>query len=262
MTVTEIPEFLVHAAIAAAEETGQDVANVSLSAIAAKAGVSRSTLLRRIGGSRRTLDQAVRAAGVDPGGRPPARERAVNAAARLIAERGLAALTMEAVASTAQCSVPSLHESLGGRDALLTAVFERHIPLLDLNAVLDDSPDLGTTVRTIYRTLVIAFDRQPRVLPSLFADVISRPDGPAGQVLRRYMPQFLSGIGSWLEDQMETGRIRRMPVPVAAQLLIAPVVVHVMSRPAIAGALGTSLPTVEDACEVFAQAFLRAAVPS
>jgi hypothetical protein len=32
--------------------------------------MSRSTLLRRLGDSRAALDEAVRAAGVDPGGQP------------------------------------------------------------------------------------------------------------------------------------------------------------------------------------------------
>jgi hypothetical protein len=56
------------AAICAARQRGEDVADVPLIALAEATGVSRSTLLRRIGGSRRALDDAVRAAGVDPGG--------------------------------------------------------------------------------------------------------------------------------------------------------------------------------------------------
>ncbi|NDZ83545.1 TetR/AcrR family transcriptional regulator, partial [Streptomyces sp. SID10853] len=66
---------LVAAALIAAEERGRDVADVPLAAIATAAGVSRSTLLRRLGGSRGALDEAVRRAGVDPGGRQPVRER-------------------------------------------------------------------------------------------------------------------------------------------------------------------------------------------
>jgi AcrR family transcriptional regulator len=64
---------LVAAAVRTAERLGKDVADVPVAAIAAEAGVSRSTLLRRLGGTRAALDQAVRAAGVDPGGQPPVR---------------------------------------------------------------------------------------------------------------------------------------------------------------------------------------------
>ncbi len=87
-TVNEVPTEVVEAALRAAETLGRDVADVPLVAIAREAGMSRSTLVRRLNGSRQLLDDAVRAAGVEPGGRPPVRERAVQAAASLISDRG------------------------------------------------------------------------------------------------------------------------------------------------------------------------------
>lgn len=71
---------LVAAAVRVAEQSGKDVADVPLKAIAQAAGVSRSTLVRRLNGSRLALDEAVRAAGIDPGGRP-VRVRAIEAGA-------------------------------------------------------------------------------------------------------------------------------------------------------------------------------------
>src|ERR1043166_7268659 len=86
--VDELPvaDELVQAALRAAEKRGKDVADVPVLAIAYEAGMSRSTLLRRLGGSRAALDKAVRAAGVDPGGQAPVRTRALDAAAALISE--------------------------------------------------------------------------------------------------------------------------------------------------------------------------------
>lgn len=66
----EIPSELVNAAVEAAERRGEDVVDVPLTALASAVGISRSTLLRCIGGSWRGLDEAARAAGVDPGDRP------------------------------------------------------------------------------------------------------------------------------------------------------------------------------------------------
>ena len=80
-TVSDVPADVVGAALRAAESLGRDVADVPLIAIAREAGMSRSTLVRRLNGSRQPLDDAVRAAGVEPGGRPPVRERAVQGAA-------------------------------------------------------------------------------------------------------------------------------------------------------------------------------------
>lgn len=79
-------------------------------------------MLRRVGGSRRALDAAVSAAGVDPGGRRPVRERAVEAGARLISERGLVAATLEAVAQSAGCDLFARPDGPMGR------IFMRYFP--------------------------------------------------------------------------------------------------------------------------------------
>src|SRR5262245_66221703 len=103
-----VRQDLVAAAIRAAAHCGKDVADVPLSTIAQVAGISRSTLARRLQGSRRTLDEAVRAAGIDPGGRS-VRDRAIEAGAWLVSERGPATVTLDAVAEAAGCSVQRLY---------------------------------------------------------------------------------------------------------------------------------------------------------
>ncbi|GAA3181860.1 TetR/AcrR family transcriptional regulator [Streptomyces ramulosus] len=250
---------LVAVALAAARERGRDVADVPLTAIAAGAGVSRSTLLRRLGGSRGALDEAVRRAGVDPGGRPPVRERAIEAAARLVAERGLGAVTLDAVAERADCSLPSLHTVFDGRDGLLGAVYELHGPLPDLEALAADPPErLEDTVRALYRTVVTAFHREPQVLPAIFADLFSRPDGPAARAMRAYVPRLLDSLSRLLLPHVEAGRVRRLPLPTLVQLLLGPIITRILLRPVLEPALGPDLPTVDESCELFTEAFLRA----
>ena len=180
-TVNEVPTDVVEAALRAAEHLGRDVADVPLIAIAREAGMSRSTLVRRLNGSRQLLDDAVRAAGVEPGGRPPVRERAVQAAASLISDRGLAAVTLEAVAAQADCSVHSLYAVFGGRDELLRTVFDRYGPILDLDeAISDPDADLSETVHRVYRVLAEAFSREPRVAPAMLAEGLARPTSRCG----------------------------------------------------------------------------------
>jgi AcrR family transcriptional regulator len=254
-----VPADLVRAAIRAAEQRGEDVADVPLIALAEAAGVSRSTLLRRIGGSRRALDDAVRAAGVDPGGRRPVRERAVEAGAQLIGERGLAGATLEAVAEAAGCSVHSLYAAFGGRDELLGAIYERYSPVLDLESLTaEPRAGLEETVRGVYRALVASFSREPRVAPAMLADLFSRPEGPTRRIFQRYFPRVLDSVGGWLAAEIRAGRIRGLPVPLLIQQLIGPLAVHLLFRPAMTRELGWDLPSVEETCAVFADAFLRA----
>jgi AcrR family transcriptional regulator len=259
-----VPADLVATAIQAAKQRGVDVADVPLVALAEKAGISRSTLLRRIGGSRRTLDNAVRAAGVDPGGRRPVRERAVEAAAGLISERGLVGATLEAVADAAECSVHSLYAAFGGRDELLGAVYERYSPLRDLeDLVAEPRASFADTVHAVYAAMAASFTREPRVVPAMLADLFSRPNGPSGRIFQRYYPRALDSVGGWLAAEVQAGRIRTLPVPLLIQQLLGPLAVHLLFRPAMEPEPGGDLPTVEETCAVLADAFLRAvAVPA
>ncbi|GAB2800912.1 TetR/AcrR family transcriptional regulator [Streptomyces chlorus] len=254
----------MQAALRASRDRGVPVADVPLITVAEEAGVSRSTLMRRLGGTRRTLDEAVRARGVDPGGQKPVRERAVEAAGHLISGNGLASATLERVAVAAHCSVHSLYAAFGGRDELLYAVYERYSPILDVETVLaGPRGDLPDTVRAIYRALVDALDREPRVLPAIIADALSRPEDPAVQAMyQRLLPRMLDGVGRWLTDEMAAGRIRDLPLLPLMQQMTGPVFFHFLVRPATERLYKDELPTTEETVEVFMRNFIRAVATS
>ena len=261
---TVAPE-LIEAAVRAAEALNRDIAEVPVSAIAAEAHISRSTLVRRLGGSRGTLDAAVRAAGINPGGRPPVRVRAVAAAATLISENGLAAATLEAIAERAECSVFSLHAAYGGRDELLRAVFDQYSPIGDIEAYLARRQgDFHTTVHGFYRTIADALDREPRVAPAMLAEVFSRPASPAVQSLARYaVPRMFGTLEAWFAAEIQAGHIRDQPLVALAHQLVGPMMMHMLMRPAFPDVPGITLPNIDDVCKGFAANFIRAvATPS
>ena len=157
--------------------------------IARAVGMSRSTLVRRLNGSRQVLDEAVRAAGVDPGGRP-VRARAIEAGAWLISERGLANGDVGSVAEAADCSVHSLYAIFGTRDELFAAIYERYSPFNDvLRISADPSASLEQTVAQLYRTTSATLTREPRVAAAMLSDVLGNPHGSAARVFARYFPR-------------------------------------------------------------------------
>jgi AcrR family transcriptional regulator len=248
---------LVEAAIHAAAQCDKDVADVSLTTIAQSAGLSRSTLLRRLGGTRRALDEAVRAAGVDPGGRS-VRVRAVEAGARLVSAHGLATVRLEAVAAAAGCSVPSLYAVFGTRDELFAAIYEQYSPLRDLvRLCADPAADLEQTVTDFYRTMFVSLTREPRVATAMLADLLANPQGPTAQIFARYFPQALSGVGGWLQAQVQADKFRDIPVPLLLQQLMGPLMAHLLMRNALGGAADQAAE-LERTCSVFAGGFLRA----
>ncbi|MGH3980923.1 MAG: hypothetical protein ACRDRZ_18310 [Pseudonocardiaceae bacterium] len=83
-------------------------------------------------------------------------DRVLAAAGALIAAEGVGALTLERVAGQAGCTVMSVYNQIGGRDALLVAVFARHTVLPQLTPLLDTgaAPSVEEIAATVYRHLL------------------------------------------------------------------------------------------------------------
>ena len=189
------------------------------------------------------------------------RTRALDAAAVLIAEQGLTAVTLEAIAIRADCSLPSLYAIFGTRDGLLRAVFERHSPLLDIEDFLaGDRSDLRATVRRLYELMVTSLTKEPRVGPAMFAELLGRPASPAvGSLISYTAPRVLAVIGQWLAGEIRVGHLRDAPLPLLVQQLLAPMAVHLLLRPGEEGLPGIEMPDMATVCDYFTDTFLRSA---
>jgi len=254
-------EVIVAAAIAEAEESGEPIAKLSLDRIARRAGISRSTIFRRVH-TRRDLEEAVREAGVDPGRRSSVRDRAVAVAAEMIVGDGVGALTVEAVARRAGCAVTSVHTQCGGRDGLLALVFERYAPLPAVEQLLSGGAErfagFADGVRAIYTTVFDTAAADIGVLEALFAEALAKPNGTVMRLVReRVLPRVISTIGGWLGAQIRAGRCADLPLSLLIPLLISPISVHLIARARLIAA-GETVPDREAVIDTMTSAFCRA----
>jgi AcrR family transcriptional regulator len=255
---------IVQAAMAEARDTGTPVAHLPLDQIARRAGVSRSTIYRRVR-NRRALDEAVREAGSDPGNRVGVADRAVAAATEVIIADGVAALTVDGVARRVGSSVSAVHTAFGGRDGLLAAVFERHAPLPTVVQLMSDHPErfteLESGVRAIYTVVFDTIDGQrggTGVLEALLAEVLAKPNGVGAQMFReRILPRITAHVGGWLTGQIRAGHCADLPLSLLVPLLIAPISVHLIARGRLV-ASGVPVPDRQTVIDAMTAAFCNA----
>jgi AcrR family transcriptional regulator len=258
-----IDDGLLDGVIELATRREQAVAALPVDAIAVGLGMSRMTLYRRIG-SRKALHDALRARGVDPGEAPGAAERALSAAADLIRKDGVASLTLEAVAARAGCALPTIYAQFGGRSGLLMAVFERHSPVLAVRQALvdiapGDAAGFRHCVSDIYAVIVATIEREQGLLRAMLAETLRDPSSEVGQfITTRYLPSIMTHIMPWVADHMRRGVIRPLPLILIGQQLVAPIAMHVATRPLAEEAGVFEVPPLSETCDLMADLFCRA----
>ena len=93
--------------------------------------------------------------------------------------------------------------------------------------------------------------------PALLAETLARPDSPAVQNLLRHQRPPRAGQ-PWLMARRRDCRGPDSGSAVAAAALMTPIVVHMLTRPALREAAGLAMPDVDCVCDIFTEAFVRA----
>ncbi|MEV4671405.1 MULTISPECIES: TetR family transcriptional regulator [Actinomadura] len=246
--------------LARAEEAGAGpLSALGLEELAALHGVSRSTLLRQIG-SRRRLDAALAELGVAEAPQQRVADRAVAAAAELIALRGVGGMTLEDVAAAAQCSVQAIHAQIGGRDKLLIAVFARYSPMDRMAAVLSrPSDDLAADAQALYLVILDSLHETPAIA-AMAAEALASPHSPLARYVREtYVVKGVGLIARWLDVHVRRGVVRPLPHRLLVSVFGGPITAEALSR-AAAGERPSADQRRTTAREL-AESFVRAVRP-
>ena len=226
----------------------------SMDELAAAAGVSRAALYSLFG-SRAALLEAI---GADVP--PSVADRVLAAAGELVADRGLAGLSLDEAAARSGVSRATVYRLYPGKAALFRAVVAAHLPIEESVGIMAAVGDLPPkqVMPMLGRTLAEAGYVRVGVLRSVLFE-ITRREEETEAVLEEVL-QSTKALTGYLEQQMAAGRLRPMDPLLAMQAFLAPVMLHIVSRRLIEEYGLTTVP-VEEAIDEFTAAWLRAMAP-
>jgi AcrR family transcriptional regulator len=229
--------------------------NASVADLAAAAGASRASFYRHF----RSRDALLEALEVTP--EPGTRERILEAAVDMVAERTVSALSMDELAERARVSRATLYRIFPGKPSLLAGLIETYSPLEPVAQVLathgDELPAvlMPELARTAYR----ATAGRVGLIRVLFIE-ISSLSPETEEVAARTITRIVGQLVMYLTTQMAAGTLRRMHPLLALQSLVGPVLFHILTRPLAERFLHLDIDG-ETAVTQLAEAWLRAMTP-
>jgi AcrR family transcriptional regulator len=249
------PETPRETILVAARRTLGAEPSASVATIAAAAGVSRATFYRYFASRAELLD----ALDIEPD--PGARERILGAAAGLIARDGLARMSMDDLAEAAGVSRASVYRLYPGKSAVFAALLATSSPFEEIAATLhrlhDRPPE--EVLPEVLRTAARIAEPRVAILRAIMLEVSSGT--PEALEAARWVVQPMFGeVSAYFADQMQAGTIRPMHPILAAQALMGPLVLYLISRTFAAPLAGLDVETA-DAVEAFSRIALHGLLP-
>ena len=244
---------------------GQDqngLAGLSMDQLATRAGVSRATLYRLFGNQHQLLQELGLTLPLT------VRSRILDTALELVGRHGLAELSMDELAATAGVSRATLYRLVPGKEALFAELVRSFSPFEPIAATLETMGERppAEVIPAIAQAMAAAMDGHIGLLLQLLFEVSrSDPDRHAGanQDAAQAM-RTLPLVAGYLDQQMATGRLRRMDPALAMQALAGPIVMHLLMQASAAPQSGAgqrvALP-LEEVVDELVGLWLRAMTP-
>lgn len=182
-----------------------------------KAAVSRATIYRRVGSKEKLLARLTQERGETFGG-TGSRLRILEAARALFGRVGLAAATMEQIASEAGVGVATVYRHFGDKESLVVAFAEEMTPRAAVRTrVLNPTSDVAADLETIVNAVLPFFYENRSILRLLML---------GGETERHYFERLradsdstLSQLTGYFDHQLAAGRIKE--VGTARELALA-----------------------------------------
>jgi AcrR family transcriptional regulator len=207
---------------------------VTVAAVAAAAHVSRATLYRYFA-DKRTLLRAA-GAGHESAVATGPRERILEAALALFAERGIHAATLSEIASRAGLSLSGLHWHFKNKDQLVAGLAQ-HIPILpaltaEVALAESEEVELATQLTRIAGTILEFAERHRGLMRFLLFEIEVYPE------VARLASAYTIGRGLPLLNQLfaqhaQNGRLRPGSAQVRAQAFMGMFLLLAFFRPAL-----------------------------
>ncbi|MCB8981061.1 MAG: helix-turn-helix transcriptional regulator [Ardenticatenaceae bacterium] len=213
---------------AARELVKETAVSFTMDQLAAKAGVSRATIYRQLGGKKAILKRLADEHGLDDLDQPDAASRILRAARTLFAEQGLMSPTMEQIAEAANVGVATVYRHFGDKTGLLRAflhAFHPQLPITDNELSGDLRTDLTQLVAMMMQFIV---EHQDMMLHS-FSNAQEWREHL--MELRPFQERSLSRVTNFLQEQMDAGQLRPGNAQQAAAALVGMILAYSIILP-------------------------------
>lgn len=233
--------------------------NPTVDQIAAEAGISKASFYRAFG-SRRAVLEALQ---VEP--EPGTRERILESALAMVGAGGLAALSMDELATRAGVSRATLYRLFPGKPALFGSLLRAYSPLEPVSALVNTMRDQPPEVvmpeiaRTVFRSVYGSGAPRIGMLRAIILELSSlSPD--AEEAARDLVATIFGSVGAYVMAQTAAGRLRPMHPLLALQSFVGPIFFHLLARPLAERVMRLDIEG-EEAVVILAGIWLRAMRP-
>jgi AcrR family transcriptional regulator len=210
----EIEKQVLQTARELVEETA---VSFTMDQLAAKAGLSRATIYRQIGGKKAILQRLADEHGLEELPQPDVPSRILQAARTLFGEHGLVAPTMEQIAAEANVGVATVYRHFGDKTGLLRGFLQAFNPRLPVEKD-DMSGDLATDLAQLVETMIQFILEHQDMVRLSFSNAREWQEHLVG--LRPFQERSLNRVATFLQNQMDAGQLRPSDSQQAAAALL------------------------------------------